>query len=95
MNKKFKDKEFDEKKFYFEAISNWRDKEVFDFLVRILKKKTFFRSTKNDENRACAAYSLGLVGNKDALNILNKYKNESSKLIQEFTFTAIRRLEHE
>jgi len=95
MNKTFKDKEFDEKKFYFEAIAKWRDKEVFDFLVSILKKKTFFGSTKNDENRACAAYSLGLIGNKDALNILNKYKNEGSKLIQEFIYTAIRRLEHE
>ena len=94
-DKKFKDKEFDEKKDYFEIISKWKDKEVSDFLVRILKQKTFFGSTKNDENRACAAYSLGLLGNKDALNILNKYKNDGSKLIREFIFTAIRKLEHE
>ncbi len=94
-DKKFKDKEFDEKKDYFEIISKWKDKEVFDFLVRTLKQKTFFGSTKNDENRACAAYSLGLLGNKDALNILNKYKNDGSKLIKEFIFTAIRKLEHE
>ena len=94
-DKKFKDKEFDEKKDYFEIISKWKDKEVFDFLVQMLKQKTFFGSTKNDENRACAAYSLGLLGNKDALNILNKYKNDGSKLIKEFTFTAIRKLEHE
>jgi len=94
-DKKFKDKEFDEKKDYFEIISKWKDKEVFDFLVQILKQKTFFGSTKNDENRACAAYSLGLLGNKDALNILNKYKNDGSKLIKEFAFTAIRKLEHE
>lgn len=94
-DKNFKDKEFDEKKDYFEIISKWKDNEVFDFLVGILKKKTFFANTKNDENRACAAYSLGLVGNKDALSILNKYKNESSKLIKEFTFTAIRKLDHE
>lgn len=94
-DKKFKDKEFDEKKDYFEIISKWKDKEVFDFLVQILKQKTFFGSAKNDENRACAAYSLGLSGNKDALNILNKYKNDGSKLIKEFIFTAIRKLEHE
>jgi HEAT repeat protein len=94
-DKKFKDKEFDEKKDYFEIISKWKDKEVFDFLVQILKQKTFFGSTKNDENRACAACGLGLLGNKDALNILNKYKNDSSKLIKEFAFTAIRKLEHE
>ena len=94
-DKKFKDKEFDEKKDYFEIISKWKDKEVFDFLVQMLKQKTFFGSVKNDENRACAAYSLGLLGNKDALNILNKYKNDGSKLIKEFTFTSIRKLEHE
>ncbi len=94
-DKKFKDKEFDEKKDYFEIISKWKDKEVFDFLVQRLKQKTFFGSTKNDENRACAAFSLGLLGNKEALNILNKYKNDGSKLIKEFIFTSIRKLEHE
>ena len=95
IDKKFKDKEFDEKKDYFEIISKWKDKEVFDFLVKILKQSTFFGSAKNDENRACAAYSLGLLGNKDALNILNKYRHAGSKLIKEFTFSAIRKLEHE
>jgi HEAT repeat protein len=94
-DKNFKDKEFDEKKDYFETTAKWKDKEIFDFLVKTLKKKTFFGSTKNDENRACAAYSLGLLGNKDALNVLTKYKNENSKLIKEFAFTAIRKLEHE
>jgi len=94
-DKNFKDKEFDEKKDYFETIVKWKDEEIFDFLVSTLKKKTFFGSTKNDENRACAAYSLGLLGNKAALNILNKYRNESSKLIKEFSFAAIRKLEHE
>jgi HEAT repeat protein len=93
--KNFKDKEFDEKKEYFEVISKWKDKEVFNFLLEVLKKKTFFGSTKNDENRACAAYAFGLVGNKDALNVLNKYKNENTKLIKEHIFTAIRKLEHD
>jgi len=94
-DKSFKEKEFGEKKDYFEVIAKWKDKEIFEFLSGVLKKKTFFRSAKNDENRACAAYSLGLVGNKDALQILNKYKNASSKQVREFTFSAIRRLEHE
>ena len=94
-DKNFKDKEFDEKKDYFETTAKWKDKEIFDFLVKTLKNKTFFGSTKNDENRACAAYSLGLLGNKDALNVLTKYKNDNSKLIKEFAFTAIRKLEHE
>jgi CO/xanthine dehydrogenase Mo-binding subunit len=94
-DKSFKEKEFSEKKDYFEVISKWKDKEVLDFLVGVMKKKTFFRSAKNDENRACAAYSLGLLGNKDALQFLHKYINASNKLIREFAFSAIRRLEHE
>ena len=94
-DKNFKEKEFDEKKDYFETIAKWKDEEIFDFLVSTLKKKTFFGSAKNDENRACAAYSLGLLGNKAALNILTKYRNENSKLIKEFSFAAIRKLEHE
>jgi HEAT repeat protein len=94
-DKNFKDKEFAEKKDYFETLAKWKDDEIFDFLVGTLKKKTFFGSTKNDENRACAAYSLGELGNKAALNILTRYRNESSKLIKEYSFAAIRKLEHE
>ena len=94
-DKNFKDKEFGEKKDYFETIAKWKDEEIFDFLVSTLKKKTFFGSTKNDESRACAACSLGLLGNKAALNVLAKYRNDSSKLIKEFSFAAIRKLEHE
>jgi hypothetical protein len=93
--KSFRDKDFDEKKDYFQTISKWKDPEVFDFLVKTVKKKTFFRSIKNDENRACAAYGLGLFGNRDALNLLYKYRNQSNKLLKESAFIAIRKLEHE
>jgi hypothetical protein len=94
-DKSFKDRDFDEKKDYFQTITKWKDQEIFDFLLKTLKKKTFFRSTRNDENRACAAYGLGLFGNRDALNVLYKYRSESSKLLKESAFIAIRKLEHE
>lgn len=91
--KNFKDRHFDEKKDYFEALSKWKDKDIFDYLVSTLRTKTFLGRAKNDENRACAAYSLGLLGNADALPVLNKYKNAGNKLLREFCFTAIKRLE--
>jgi HEAT repeat protein len=94
-DKPFRDKDLDEKRDYFQAIAKWKDQEVFDFLIKTLKKKTFFGSIKNDENRACAAYGLGLFGSKDALNILYKYRNQSNKLLKESAFIAIRKLEHE
>ena len=89
----FRDKDFDEKKEYFEALSRWKDKEVYEFLITTLKKRTFFGRAKNDENRACSAYCLGLICNRDALPLLNKHKNDSNKLLKEFTYTAIKRIE--
>lgn len=92
--KSFKDKEFEEKKEYFETISRWKDTEIYNFLINTIKKKTFFGRAKNYESRACAAYCLGLMGNKDALPILNKFKNDSNNLLREFAYTAIKRLEY-
>lgn len=93
-HKNFKEKDFEEKKEFFEVLSRWKDSEVFDFLIKVLKKKTFFGKMKNDENRACAAFGLGLLGNRDALPILYKIKDSKNKLLKEFSNTAIKRLEY-
>ena len=94
-DKAFKDVDFEEKKEYFEILSKWKDREIFAFLVDMLKRKSFiFGSAKMDEIRACSAYALGLLGNKDAIPVLTKSKGDSSKLVREFSFTAIKRLEH-
>ncbi|MDA8104355.1 MAG: HEAT repeat domain-containing protein [Nitrospiraceae bacterium] len=93
-DKSFGEREFDEKKEYFEVLSQWKDGEVYSSAVSILKRKTFFGRAKNYENRACAAYCLGLLGNKDALSFLNKYKNDGNKLFREFVYTAIKRIEY-
>jgi HEAT repeat protein len=92
-DKTFRDRDFEEKKEHYEALSRWKDNEVFNFLVETLKNRTFFGRAKTDEVRACAAYGLGLLGNKDALTVLNKYKNDNNKLLKEFSYTAIKRLE--
>lgn len=92
--KEFKDKLFDEKKQYFEALANWKDRDVYDFLVKILTKKSFFLSSKDYDNKACAVYCLGLIGRRDAIPILNEYKNNSNKLLRESSFTAVQRIEN-
>jgi HEAT repeat protein len=94
MDKHFRDNVFEEKKEYFEVLSTWKDREVYEFLVKTLKKKAFWKRAKNFEKRACAAYCIGLIGNKDAIPLLNKFKGTSNKLLREFCFTAIKRLEH-
>jgi len=93
-DKDFRDRDFEEKKEYFEVLSHWHDKDIFVFLVDTLKKKTFFGRSRNYENRACAAYGLGLLGNRDALPLLNKLRSDNNKLMREFIYTAIKRLEY-
>lgn len=93
-DKIFKGKNFEEKKEFYEVLSAWKDAEVFDFLIRVLKKRYFLGRTKNLENKACAAYCLGMLGNKDALPVLYKYRNSNNKLLREFSHTAIKRLEY-
>ena len=93
-DKMFKERDFEEKREFYEVLSMWKDAEIFDFLIRALKKKSFFGRARNYENRACAAFCLGLLGNKDALPLLLKNKNSNNKLLREFSYTAIKRLEH-
>jgi hypothetical protein len=94
-DKMFKERDFDEKREFYEVISRWNDKDIFDFLTKLLKKRAFFFGrSKIFEDKACAAFCLGLLGNKDALPILNKHKNSGNKLLKEYTYTAIKRIEY-
>ncbi len=91
----FGERNFEEKKKYYEVISKWKDKEVRDFMADIIDKRTFFGRTRNYENRACAAYCLGLIGNRESLPLLDKYRNDGNRLFSEFITEAIRQIEHE
>jgi len=93
-DKSFKDKDFEEKKEFYETLSRWKDSEVFEFLIKNLKATSFFGRAKNYENRACAASCLGLLGNKDALPVLDKYKDSNNKLLRDNTYAAIKKLEY-
>lgn len=92
--KTFKERSFDEKKEFYEVLTRWKDADVFDFLMRTLNKKSFFGRSKNYENKACAIFSLGLLGNKDAMPALYKLEESGNKLLREFSHAAIKKLEH-
>jgi HEAT repeat protein len=94
-HKVFKEKEFDEKKEFYEVLLRWKDQTVFDFLTTALRKKTLFGRARNDENRACAAFCLGLMGRKEALPDLQSLRESGNKLLQDFAHAAIRKLEHD
>lgn len=94
LDKAFKDKDIEEKKDFFEVLSKWKDQDVLDFLVKILRKKTLFNRAKLYENKACAAFCLGLIGSKDVLPILNEFKNSGNKLLRDYTQAALKRIEY-
>jgi hypothetical protein len=94
-SKVFKDKDFEEKKAFFEVLLRWKDQTVYDFLLSTLRKKTLFSRAKNDESRACAAFTLGLIGRKEALPELYAMKESGSDFLKDFVQAAIRKLEHD
>ncbi|MCL5024238.1 MAG: HEAT repeat domain-containing protein [Nitrospirae bacterium] len=90
----FRDRDFDEKKDFYEVLAHWNDSETTDFMVRTLKKKALFKRAKIDEGRACAAYCLGLMGSKDSLPYLYKLHGTKNRLLREYVGAAIKRIEH-
>jgi hypothetical protein len=94
-NKVFKDKDFEEKKAFYEVLPRWKDQAVYDFLLSTLKKKTLFSRAKNDESRACAAFTLGLLGRKEALPELYALRESGNDFLKDFVQSAIRKLEHD
>jgi len=94
VDKQFNEKSFYEKKAYFEALAYWKGRDVYEFLIKILEKRSFFFSSKDYDKKACAVYCLGLLGSKDAVPLLSRYRKASNKLLREFSFSAIQRIEN-
>jgi hypothetical protein len=90
----FNKRDFTEKKVYFAALARWNDSDVYNFLVKIIDRKALWRGSKYYEKKACAAYAIGLTGNKSALPVLEKYKNATNKLLREYSSNSIKRLEN-
>lgn len=93
-DKSFTGKDFNEKKEFYEVLSRWKDKDVIEFLLKALAKKSFFRRKLNDENRACAAYALGLTGSRESLQILKDLANSKNLQLREYAGNAVRRIEY-
>lgn len=89
-NKAFIDKNYEEKKCFFDVLSLWKENDVADFFSSFLKVKTYFGRKKLYENMACAAYGLGRIGNSEYLPLLKKYEGSSDPLLRENVRIAIR-----
>lgn len=88
----FIDKDYEEKRPFFECLASWKDREVAEFLGEALKKQTLMKREKNNENRACAAYALGLIGDEHAVALLKQYESTGSALFKEHVQQALRKL---
>lgn len=85
--------DFHEMKEYFDVLSRWRQQDVFEFLMDILRKNPFFGRAKFSEYKACAVHCLGIFGSKAALEELEKLRDSKHRLLSEYVATAIKRIE--
>jgi HEAT repeat protein len=91
----FDDRDFREKKAFYEALVNVADETVEQFMLATLKKKSMFGGRKQIESRACAAHYLGLAGSRAALSELEPLMKSSDLLLMEHAAVAVQRLRHE
>jgi HEAT repeat protein len=92
--KDFKKKDLEEKKEFYEALSRWNDDAMADFVLKTLRKKSIFNKASVDENRACAAYCLGIMERTEALSALSKLKDTKNRLLREYVNAALKRIKH-
>jgi HEAT repeat protein len=93
--KGFEERDFKEKKSFFETLALLHDRTADENMIDILKKKSIFGGRKIVENRACAAYYLGLAKCREALPLLEKLRGSSDALLREHAAAAIRRISNE
>ncbi len=94
-NKAFIDKNYDEKKCFFEVLSLWKEDDVAEFFSGFLKLKSYFSRKKLYETMACAAYALGRIGNSEYLPLLKKHERSSDPVLKENIRIAIRSMARE
>ena len=90
--KDFLAKDFPEKREFYRIIAQWHDQEVKDFLIKTLNKKRFLKRTKNSESRACAAYTLGIIDNKDSIKSIEAASRSKNKILKAMSLEALNRL---
>ncbi|UCH81349.1 MAG: HEAT repeat domain-containing protein [Nitrospiraceae bacterium] len=94
-SKNFAGRSYREKRDLFITLSKWKDDDVIDLALRTLNKKTFFKKAKNTESRAAAAYALGVMGVKEALDPLLKLQQSKNTLLRKNVLGAIKKIKNE
>jgi len=88
----FAERDFREKKSLCEALTPLADGETDKYMLKVLGKKSLFAGKKAGESRACAAYYMGLTGNRESLPTLEKLSSVSDQLLREHAAAAVQRI---
>lgn len=89
-NRTFVNKDYDEKKCFFEALCLWKENDVAEFIASFLRKRPYFNRKKHYENMACAANALSKIGTSEYLPLLKKYEQSGDPLLKGQIQNAIR-----
>lgn len=90
LNEDFKERDFQEKREFLEAMGETGKEDALGILKRIFNKKSFFKREKNLQMRACAAYGLGYVGMPEAVSLLEKGANSKKRLLSDACRKALK-----
>lgn len=93
--KDFGERDFDEKKAFYEGLSAWDDPDVSEFMIKTLARTSLFKKPQMDEDKACAAHCLGLMGKKEAIPAIEKLKDSGNRLLNDYAINALKRLEYD
>jgi len=93
-SKGFQEQDLSGMKPFFEALARFKVMDVFEFLMKMLDRSSFFSRTKNNELKACAMYALGLMGSPKALPVLEEQRASRDSLVSQYAATAINRIKH-
>jgi hypothetical protein len=90
--KEFAERDFREKKAFYEALVYAGDSDIETHMLGLLKKKSLFGGKKQLEARACAAHYLGLARCREALPALEELMKSSDLLLMEHAAAAVHRI---
>lgn len=79
-----------EKKEFFHILGEAGGKQVEEILIKILRKKSLFKRSRNDEMRALAAMALGIMKSREALPYLEKGSNSKHRGLKDACLEAVR-----
>ena len=90
--KRFDDREFEEKRELLEFLGRTGKERAVPFLAGKFRKKGFLGGKESERNRACAAYGLAAVGGEEAAALLKDGSNSKSGALQSACADALKRM---